>query len=221
MGLGTLSASVLHEHALPDSPRVYRSSFGFVRPAPLALFRNSHATPRHSLHSLTAHTRHMGPLVSISSPTLKLCVPTCSTVRHTTPALILAWFDGGDSPNMATIHAQVDRQPGTKKAGQHDRQWVRLPTGLLQNAHEGTRPLPTCVSSGVQQPTWHQPKPLYGRSTPGFSIRRIWRTPAALCAHTSSLLVRYVPASTLADGDVLICEQAPINGTIRCFFFFE
>ena len=44
--------------------------------------------------------------------------------------------------------------------------------------------------------------------TLGFSIRRIWPTPAALCAHISSLLARCVPASILADGDVLIYDAS-------------
>ena len=39
----------------------------------------------------------------------KLCVPTCSTDRFTTPASILAWLDGGDSPDMATTQAPGGR----------------------------------------------------------------------------------------------------------------
>ena len=66
---GTPSVSVFNGFALPD---IFRVSFGV-----LALFGRFHSfssgirvpVPRRSFHSLIAHTRHMGALVSISSPT--------------------------------------------------------------------------------------------------------------------------------------------------------
>ena len=59
---GTPSVSVFNGFALPRHfPRVYWS-FGFVRPIPCILLRNSRASHRYSFHSLIAHTRHIGPI---------------------------------------------------------------------------------------------------------------------------------------------------------------
>ena len=119
--------------------RLHSLSSGTRMPLPATIFTLSLHTPNTWTHwcpSLLQHhaTRDPGPRCSLTTRRWLQRVrrlwrrlallsnvrfipgvvrPHMFNRRHTTPASILAWFNGGDSPDMATIHAQVDGQPGT------------------------------------------------------------------------------------------------------------
>ena len=143
------------------------------------------------------------------------CAFLYSTDRFTTPASILAWLDGGDSPNMATTHAPVDGQLGT---GVSSCAFCTSPVGDLTHCLTccpafADLCIQWCAAAHVapaEAPLWTQ----HSWKT----IRRIWPTPAALCARISSLLARCVAASILADGDVLIYDASSGKRSSKLLF---
>ena len=138
-------------------------SFGFARPTPLALFRNSRATPRHSLHSLTAHTRHMGPLVSVSSPT------PCSRRPSTVWCGSALFYDGHPSLVAACGLSSLGSRLASSSMAR-SRSPLQYPLHSRSCASLHIRPIGLQLqcrfwhgSMVVTRPTWPRPMPRAAR----------------------------------------------------------